>query len=403
MPDEEVDNRNLPNAPGQLLGYSLQFTRLTQLLLEKGVNWVLSLECLGDVAGSGDTGQLYTEEDKSSHTSNPVTDRSRDLWKTFHNWLASVERGEIRSSGTSFVLYVSRSVGGSIVTEFSDAGTLEDASEALARAKVLLWGRPPHFPLRASVAEGIAAYVEHVFEADQRSVCEIICNFELHTGSGSPTSDLRSAFTRLGLLPPELLDQAVSFATGWVKMRADEQLEASTPAQIAVEDFFAALRNFISSRTTRTVLRSVTESPGEEEIQSALLARVFIRQLEIIEESDEEKLQAVRDWWRSQGDCISWLRDGYVDPPAIEAFASDLVRRWEHEQARVPLLREALEDPERGRMLYRTCAGLTVPLDGIPVESHVVCGTYHDLADNLEVGWHPRFRELLGMYEGGDE
>ena len=399
MTHEEAEKPRSSQAPGQLLGYSMQFTRLTHLLLEKGVDWVLSLECFSDVGGQSKTGQRLAEEDKSTHTGNPLADRSRDLWKTLFNWVVSVEDGKLNPSNTSFIIYISRQVEGAIANAFSAAQTSEEARAALEQAQVLLWGEAPDFTLRESVAKQISPYVKKVFSTDPNLVSEIVRHFEIGCGSGSPTADLRHAFARLQLMPPEQLDSAMKFATGWIKIKADLQLEASEPATITGEEFFSALTNYVFNRSTRTVLRSVAGIPSESETRIEFLSRVFVRQLDIIDEPDEEKLSAVRDWWRSKGDCISWVRDGYIDPDAIGAFSRDLMRRWEHERGRLPLLRASLGESEQGQLLYRSCSCMRVPLDGLPVESHVVCGTYHDLADSLKVGWHPNFREILGRQD----
>jgi len=401
MRRKEAEGSKSPQAPGPLRGYSLQFTRLTQLLLEKGVDWVFSLECFGDVGGSSGAGHQISEEDKSYSSGNPVADRSRDFWKTLYNWVVSVEKGELAPSNTSFIIYVSRHVTGEIVSEFSAARTVEQASKALMQAQLTLWGEGPDFALRDSVAQGISAYVTRVFEADPRVILQIIRNFELNCGTGSPTEDLHDAFSRLAIMPAEQLENAIKFAVGWVKLAVDSQLEANEPATIKGEEFIAALTNFVFNRSNRTVLRSVADSPSDSEARNELLSRLFVQQLEIIGETDEEKLRAVRDWWRSKGDFISWIRNGDVDPDAIAAFSEELVRKWEHESTLLPLLTASLGESEQGCALYRSCARLSVPLDGLPVESHVVCGTYHDLADVLEVGWHPRYREILGEEHQG--
>lgn len=69
------------NAPGQLLGFSMQFPRALYHLLRSAPNDVVCVEVLGDVATFTSGGKLLSEEDKSSIRGNPLTDRSTDFTK----------------------------------------------------------------------------------------------------------------------------------------------------------------------------------------------------------------------------------------------------------------------------------------------------------------------------------
>ena len=53
-------------------------------------------------------------------------------------------------------------------------------------------GEAPDFPLKAKLAADIAPYVERVFSADLACLAQIICNFHLTCGSGSPHADVEA-------------------------------------------------------------------------------------------------------------------------------------------------------------------------------------------------------------------
>ena len=78
------------NAPGQLLGYTIQFPRALCHLLRSGPGDAVCVEVLGDVATLKPDGGVIAEEDKSSIVGNPLTDKSIDLWKTFSNWIEAI-------------------------------------------------------------------------------------------------------------------------------------------------------------------------------------------------------------------------------------------------------------------------------------------------------------------------
>ena len=70
------------NATAQLYGYSLQFPRALLRLLEVGEGGAVGIEVVGDVSVFFPNESILTEEDKSSLTTNPLTDKSEKLWKT---------------------------------------------------------------------------------------------------------------------------------------------------------------------------------------------------------------------------------------------------------------------------------------------------------------------------------
>src|SRR4051794_16542719 len=99
-------------APGQALGYGLQYTRLTALLFDAPERSICSLEVLDDVAVELADGNTKLGQSKSALTDNPVADRAAPLWKTISNWIRLVSDGSVDVARTTFELYVSRPVDG---------------------------------------------------------------------------------------------------------------------------------------------------------------------------------------------------------------------------------------------------------------------------------------------------
>lgn len=92
------------NAPAtaarQALGYSLQYTRFTAMLLETGEGTICSLEVLDDIAEQTTAGKTKLGQSKSALTTNPVADRAIPLWKALFNWLELAKRRIVAPSDT---------------------------------------------------------------------------------------------------------------------------------------------------------------------------------------------------------------------------------------------------------------------------------------------------------------
>jgi len=166
-------------AAGQALGYSLQFTRLTAMLLDAPEGSKCSLEVLDDVSAQTADGAQKLSQTKSALTANPVADYAVSLWKTLSNWLELAKAGLISPERTVFELYVSRQVEGDLITAFANASSLEQAKSALRKSRDLLWGEAPAYKKKPKLPEGLSRYANVVLGAEEHFVLPIIVNLRL--------------------------------------------------------------------------------------------------------------------------------------------------------------------------------------------------------------------------------
>ncbi|MBY4890722.1 hypothetical protein K5Y32_22600 [Pantoea sp. DY-15] len=385
----DSQSKRRTEVPGQALGYSLQFTRLTHLLLQAPAGSFCSLELLDDVAQEDETGEVTLIQSKSALTANPAADRAKSLWKTFSNWLDAASSPDFAEKKIIFELYVSRVVGGRVVESFNKAKTAEDARVALNEARTILWGDAPHFPLRGEVAKEISQYVEKVFAAEERIVIPLICNFQLTLGSGSPHEDLEASVRRHPVSASSVSD-ICSHLCGKVKRHIDKLLESGRPAVIGRDDFHSWYTSYVQKIDRKMILSSRAQAPSEE-VSIGHLPDNFIRQLELIELPFEEQLGAINDYLRASFDRTDWALRGEIDESSLDDLNDVLQRSWVHKQRTCGLLHRGLPAEAQGLLLYSDCMQFNAPVQAMSAPGHFIPGCYHMLADELTVGWHPDY------------
>jgi hypothetical protein len=390
----EPINAGLKSAAGQYLGYSLQTTRFLAKLLDSGSEQTVSLEIFEDVGIESPDGHKVAEQDKSTQSNNPVSDRAVELWKTFNNWIDAVSSGQLAPDKTVFELYVSCPNSGEIVQSFADAKSSADAKKAFDFAKQKLWGPAPAFPLRPNVSQAIAPYITKFFEANESIIYQIIQNFSLTCGSGSPHSDLRALLGK-ALVPQEIIDDALNYALGWVKAQTDIFLEKGQSARISVAEFRAVMESFLCRHDRKTILVTFAGAPTKDEIETHLRIRTYIRQLEIIDAEDGDRLKAVSDFLRAAVDRTKWSQKGWVNATSFEEFEDSLIRTWENFKKKTNIALITRSPTEQGRYLYAECSSHQARLQGLDVPPHFVPGSFHALADTLSIGWHPDYKIQL--------
>ena len=109
---------------------------------------------------------------------------------------------------------------------------------------------------------------------------------------------------------------------------------------------------------------------------------------------------AIRDYFRAFEQRSRWIREELLFVGQLDRYEDQLFEDWEvlFEVMREKLGQDAAEDVKKGaaQILYeRFETGALLSIRSDFIEPFVARGTYHILADNQRVGWHPEFVELL--------
>lgn len=390
-----VDEKKSNQVPNQYLGYSLQEQRALARLLTSDPCSFVSVEVFDDVGVIFPGGLQLAEQGKSFHSSNPVSDRSKNLWKTFSNWIDNQENGLVDIERTHFVIYTFKPYNGEIVDGFSSAHSIKEATEALNLARKKLWGDGLDYPLKNNLSDSIRPYVNRVLNADQMVVTKIIMNFTLENGSGHSSEDLKDLFKKK-FIPDELIDLLLIHCLGWVKEKLNTLIEQGQPGVLSEEEFRLASTAYLRRIDRRTVLHSFAIKPNQDEIDTALRElRIYIQQLDLIDCDDDEKIRAVIDFMKAESDRTMWSVNGTVDEESFDEYEEGLVRTWEFIRKKMVLELGDRSEIEKGKATYYNCSLHKAKLEGIDVPDHFTPGSFHALADAERVGWHPEYKFLL--------
>lgn len=388
--------RRTTSVPGQFLGYSLQELRVASHLFAAADDDVVSLEVLADTAVHHPGGTVTAEEHKSRVSrANPVADDAEDLWKTLRNWVDAVTRGEMDAAHTRFRLHISRPFEGDIVRRLSHARDATEASAALTYARERVWCAQDGTALVSSLPERVQDHVAVVFTADAAMVAGIIAALEVDYGSGDAWTDLRRA-AEPAAIDPDVLDDVLHDVVGWVKREITACIEQSRPAAVSVRAFRTHLRAVQRRLDRHLMLVSAAPGPDALAIRQHLRAvQTYVRQLELIDAEDEEKLEAVTDYLRAVNDRVIWGTRGWVHPASFDAFEADLRAAWRRRKRAADLTEGGRPAAERGMLLYLACCDHAAKLDGRELPPGFCRGSFHVLADHEAIGWHPEFTRLL--------
>lgn len=395
--DESQMVRCAGAAPRQALGFSVQYTRFSFLLLRAGPGTSVSFEVLDDVAVHREDETLLSQT--KSVESNPVSDRAVDLWKTFANWVQTVKDGLVDPTKTIFELYITKVFSGPIAESLDKAKDLKSAKEAFQAAREELWGPSPRFPKKATVGTELAPHLDAVFSAEE-VVVPIIMAFQLQCSDKDPRRELEEEVQRHAFDARHVRDIA-DHLEGWVKSRVDDRLRKDLPAVIHWDDFHVEYFAFSRKLTERHFLASMASEPDDDEIQEHRAA-TFVRQLELIDLDFDDQIEAIIDYHKATLDRVEWAETGDVHSTSFDVLDHELQRAWKNLKRQSDTALNGRSDLDRGQDLNSRCMLHNCKIQGFETEQHFIRGAFHQLADDSgkkgnkpAIGWHPNYDTLL--------
>lgn len=387
------------NAAGQLFGYSLQFPRALLRLLQAGEGEAVGIEICGDVSVFFPEGIVLSEEDKSSLATNALTDHSENLWKTFYNWITAVNEGELQVDKTRFVLYTNHSVTQqSLASEFGKAETRAEVASAIKLVKERL----------NDVVEGHALfkYLDFVVNQNSETFAHLLLRFELVVNhvADDVYEDIRREIAGK-IVGKAYVEYILDNLSGWVQKTINGQIAKHQQARITFEEFshqFLAL--FSRVRQQALIDFAVTHLPDTEALTARMQARpTYVKQLEIIDADQMEIMEAVSDYYRADSNRLEWIEKEIIDESAMSDFMGRLKSFHANRQQRIELTERGRAETERGQLLLHDCKDRQEALAGQHPPDRTIQGTYHVLAEEKQVGWHPRWGAMLADQEVHNE
>lgn len=328
----DVTARKGAQVPGQLFGYSLQAIRLLSLALDASPGTVLSLEVFEDVGTVDGTGKALASQTKSGLATNPVSDRAVDLWKTFSNWLTAVASGQLSIESTHFEIYLAKRHTGKVVASFDAAKTEEEAKAALDRAREMLWGAPPRFPKRKKLAESLAPFVDHVLDPSSKDATGVIQRFALSVAAKDPLRDLRPK-VNAKWIRPEIIEIVIKYAHGWIKEKLDGLLLEGKAAALSVDEFNSEIAAYLPRVDFRQILIGIA---GALELTDDTIAaeqvRTYVRQLNLIEHSEEDVIESINNFLRASAERAAWSKAGIVHDDSFHDYEESLITFWKNSE-----------------------------------------------------------------------
>jgi hypothetical protein len=126
---------------------------------------------------------------------------------------------------------------------------------------------------------------------------------------------------------------------------------------------------------------------------------IFVRQVRALKTNAQRIRNAQRDFLKASAQRSKWLRESRIAPEELNKYDAELEERYVTQAA---IVRDELsatpnddDKCKNGRELLGWAETQQLPLRGASAQ-FLTSGSYHTLADQIRVGWHPDFEKLFG-------
>jgi hypothetical protein len=377
-------------AAGQALGYFFQLDRALCQIAKAPKGSVIGIETEDDIVVKLDKGEKIHEQDKSSTTSFPFIPSKVDLWKSLLIWAEGIQNEEINPDLTYFYLVTNKTSAECIAKTISNAADNTSVDKCLVELK----------KYKITSNESTKKYIDTLFKIDDTILKKLIAKTTLISGEVVTANAIKAELISTFQIVDGEEEEKISIINeiyGWLFNTVRSAWQNSEPAWIE-RDAVIRLKNTILTKKAEKFLnekifeiRDITEH--EKKLHQL---KLYVKQLKAINSSDDEIIEAICDYLNSIEKRTLLAKKGYVTELQIESMIRDLTTRWGSIFKRTPLQNKSLSKEEQGKLICVDTLEHNAKIGGMETQSYFLTrGTYHHLADSLEVGWHPDFKSLL--------
>lgn len=382
------------SASGSMLGYLYQVRVALLWAARQSIlgDFSLSVETLDDVSFTNDKDATVVLQTKHSiNAQATLSDLSTELWKTLRVWMDGYASGEVAQDAARFL----------IATAVVSAGTAcaaltTDEDERDVEAAVNLLKHAATTSTNAALRDTYDSFLG--LPSDQQE--KLLSTIYIVGGEPNAVEIEKCLKEAIHYVSIRHVDVALQMLEGWWFSRVVYELLNNGQGITRLE--FDSQISDIQESLKRDSL------PIDGEIDSLMVAlselpeyanRPFYKQVELVGAGSRRIRNAITSYLQAFRQRSAWTRDDLLFDADLRSYDHRLVEEW-------ALLREQIcdelgDDPgedelaKAGRAILKWAEDAPIPIRSSISAPWVCRGSFHMLAEDLKVGWHPDFQERL--------
>lgn len=375
-------------AAGQALGYFYQLERALSSIALSPTGSTVGIETEDDIVVKLTNGEEIHEQDKSSTTSYPFSPRSSDFWKTLNIWLEAIKEKEIDPETTTFQMVTNKTASSSLAKEMAVAA--DETTIAACVLKIRDEGK--------AIETAIKPLVNKVLAYSDKELATLIKKIKYKDGTDTYSRSALISDLQIVEDDPAIADRIIDTLTGWLFNEVVESWRAKLPA-IIERDALVRVKNNLIISINETLINdkifSMAEINSFDELHHQ--ESMFVKQMDLVDCTPDEIIEAIHDYLHSIAKKTGIATKGYVTHTEMEDMEEELVKRWKTIFRSQKILHKSTHDAaEIGQLIFLATLDHNATLGRFKMQNFFLTrGSYHSLANDMKLGWHPDYKVLL--------
>jgi hypothetical protein len=394
-----VEDSSKFSARASLEGFIYQFRyALLESLKRKPDLFTIAIDTLDDIVVDKRGNLDHIQTKNHGENAAKLSNKSPDLWKTLRIWCEFISAGKCDDS--TFYLVTTSEVSDKSVASFLKFNN-RDEGNAIKLLNEIAESSLKKKKINNTNIKGYKAFNSLSAAQKKKLVSKIVVLEKSPSLFDEIDKQLREVMIQS--VKYSLLDQFLNRLEEWWLKRVlehirDNDLISSTEINSKVD----SLRDEFTKNNLPIDLGIEELKVNEEDCKNY----TFVHQLNIIKIDRERILDAMEDFYKAYKQRSKWVDDGFIYPEEIEKYDKKLHKRWKR---RFLQKKDDLNDEYTKKEILKLSQKLyeIIENDDSPVirpdvtEEFIIMGSYHNLANELKIGWHLDYENILkNKYEG---
>lgn len=392
-----MQKNNIHSADGSFLGFLFQIERVLLWLSEGSIDGKIGIETDDDIVvqlKKGDEINFIYEQAKNAQTTSiPFSDKSEDLWKTLSIWIIAVKEKRINVDTSNFSAITNKKLPRKrLLLELSNSKISEKQKMDDLIKKVK--------QIASTLSKDNQKFGNIVIDCDNKLLAKIIDKIVVfdglyHHDRKELKNKLKSNLSMSNTLP---FDHIYNGLFGHITNVIIDCWRKNEEAWIDVESFNKLYNQLVSEFQNKPFLEKATQLlPIDTKKVDSNKSSLYVEQLKLINCSENEVLEAIHDYLRSKSEKNRYAREFEVTESKFLAYYDDLKQHWNNiSRPRFRINSQNLHSEDIGyQVFYETILYKGKLNNQEPEQSYTYKGAYHHLTNELEIGWHPLWKNKL--------
>ncbi|MDA9526206.1 hypothetical protein XI06_39185 [Bradyrhizobium sp. CCBAU 11434] len=384
-------------AVAPFLGYLYQCRQALLLSIQLSKSFpslTISIEKFDDVAIESAGVPAVQLQLKHHITPGALTDKSPDIWKTLRVWSEQTLDNPQLPFETRFVLFTTGCAGeGTAAAALRLGRTRQDEERALALLEEAA---------KSSKSQETKAAREAFMDLSPAARRSLIASFLVFDKAPNITNVRAEIEDMLAFaVPAQHIDALVDNLEGWWGAAVIRSLTDDSEPPLSLLALRAKVDELASAFRRGDLLLNPELGAALTGVELTSDNRTFVRQMRCIGLGQSPIDMAKRDYYKATTQRSEWVRENALFDGEAQRYDDSLVDRWQREcMALAEETNLSSEDIKKsyGRQIFHWANRYQAPFRNRH-EAWLTTGSFHLLADNIRVGWHPDFQRLFSSSE----